>query len=239
MAYVLDIAVILIFGLMVYFGHRDGFIKTVAGMIAFVVALVLSTLLAGPVSDLAYDKLVEPPVVTALEESVGDDSLAADSLTTAIEKMPGFVKSQLATQGIHDGGDLLQYVNNAEKGESAVGSVMSKVIEPVTVPVLKALCSLILFFLFQLIISLILKLLNVLAKLPVLKQANKTLGIVAGVVQGALWALLIATILQAVAATGLIPMVSEELLDSTILVKWLSEINPLHTYMQEIFTVTA
>ena len=239
MAYVLDIAVILIFGLMVYFGHRDGFIKTVAGMIAFVVALVLSTLLAGPVSDLAYDKLVEPPVVTALEESVGDDSLAADGLTTAIEKMPGFVKSQLATQGIHDGADLLKYVNNAEKGESAVDSVMSKVIEPVTVPVLKALCSLILFFLFQLIISLILKLLNVLAKLPVLKQANKTLGIVAGVVQGALWALLIATILQAVAATGLIPMVSEELLDSTILVKWLSEVNPLHTYMQEIFTVTA
>ena len=238
MAYVLDIAVILIFGLMVYFGHRDGFIKTVAGMIAFVVALVLSTLLAGPVSDLAYDKLVEPPVVTALEESVGDDSLAADGLTTAIGKMPGFVKSQLATQGIHDGADLLQYVNNAEKGESAVDSVMSKVIEPVTVPVLKALCSLILFFLFQLIISLILKLLNVLAKLPVLKQANKTLGIVAGVVQGALWALLIATILQAVAATGLIPMVTEELLDSTILVKWLSEVNPLHTYMQEIFTVT-
>ena len=98
---------------------------------------------------------------------------------------------------------------------------------------------LLLFFLFQFIISLILKLLNVLAKLPVLKQANKTLGIVAGVVQGALWALLIATILQAVAATGLIPMVSEELLDSTILVKWLSSINPLHTYMQEIFTVTA
>ncbi|MBR0447902.1 MAG: CvpA family protein [Clostridia bacterium] len=239
MAYVLDIAVILIFGLMVYFGHRDGFIKTVAGMIAFVVALVLSSVLAGPVSDLAYDKLVEPPVVTALEESVGDDSLAADGLTTAIEKMPGFVKSQLATQGIHDGADLLQYVNNAEKGESAVDSVMSKVIEPVTVPVLKAVCSLLLFFLFQLIISLILKLLNVLAKLPVLKQANKTLGIVAGVVQGALWALLIATILQAVAATGLIPMVSEELLDSTILVKWLSSINPLHTYMQEIFTVTA
>ena len=50
---------------------------------------------------------------------------------------------------------------------------------------------------------------------------------------------MIATILQAVDATGLIPMVSEELLDSTILVKWLSEVNPLHTYMQEIFTVTA
>lgn len=239
MAYVLDIAVVLIFGLMVYTGHRQGFIKTVAGLISFVVALVLSTVLAGPVSEIAYDKMVEPPVVTALEESIGDDSLAADSLTAAIDKMPGFVKSQLTTQGIHDGADLLQYVNNAEKGETAVQSVMSKVIEPVTKPVLEVVCSLILFFLFQFIISLILKLLNVLAKLPVIKQANKTLGIVAGVMQGALWAFLIATLLQALAATGLVPMVSTELVESTMLVKWLAEINPLHTYMQEMFTVTA
>ncbi len=239
MAYVLDIAVVIVFGLMVYFGHRDGFIKTLAGTIAFVVALVLSSVLAGPVSEIAYDKLVEPPVVTALEESIGDDSLAADSLTAAIDKMPGFVKSQLTAQGINDGAALLQFANNAEKGETAVDSIMNKLIGPVTKPVLEVVCSLLLFFLFQVIISLILKLLNVLTKLPVLKQANKTLGIVAGVVQGALWAFLIATLLYALAATGLVPMVSNDLLDSTILVKWLADVNPLNTYMQEIFTVTA
>lgn len=239
MAYVLDIAVILIFGLMVYLGHRDGFIKTVAGMISFVVALVLSTVLAGPVSDVVYDKLVEPPVVAALEAHLGDDSPAADTLTAAIEEMPAFVTKQMATQGIQDGDDLLKYINNADKGETAVDSVMNKVIQPVTVPVLKVVCSLLLFFLLQFVISLILKLLNVLAKLPVIKQANKTLGIVAGVVQGALWALLIATLLQALAATGLVPLVSDELVESTIVVKWLAQVNPLHTYLQEIFTVTA
>ena len=239
MAYVLDIAVILIFGLLVYSGHRQGFIKTMAGTISFVVALVLSTLLAGPVSDFAYDKLVEPPVTAALEAHLGDESPAADTLTAAIEEMPGFVTSQLAAQDIHDGADVLQYLNNAEEDESASESVMRQVIEPVTKPVLKALCSLILFFLFQLIISLILKFLNVLTKLPVLKQANTTLGIVAGVIQGALWALLIVSILQAVAATGLIPLVSDELLQSTILVKWLAEVNPIHAYLQEIFVVTA
>jgi len=239
MAYVLDIAVVIVFGLMVYFGHRDGFIKTLAGTIAFVVALVLSSVLAGPVSEIAYDKLVEPPVVTALEESIGDDSLAADSLTAAIEKMPGFVKSQLTAQGINDGAALLQFANNADKGETAVDSIMNKLIGPVTKPVLEVVCSLLLFFLFQVIISLILKLLNVLTKLPVLKQANKMLGIVAGVVQGALWAFLIATLLYTLAATGLVPMVSNDLLDSTILVKWLADVNPLNTYMQEIFTVTA
>lgn len=239
MAYVLDIAVVIVFGLMVYFGHRDGFIKTLAGTIAFVVALVLSSVLAGPVSEIAYDKLVEPPVVTALEESIGDDSLAADSLTAAIDKMPAFVKSQLTAQGINDGAALLQFANNAEKGETAVDSIMNKLIGPVTKPVLEVVCSLLLFFLFQVIISLILKLLNVLTKLPVLKQANKMLGIVAGVVQGALWAFLIATLLYTLAATGLVPMVSNDLLDSTILVKWLADVNPLNTYMQEIFTVTA
>ena len=108
-----------------------------------------------------------------------------------------------------------------------------------TAPVLKVVCSLLLFLLFRLLISLLLKLLNVLAKLPVLKQANKTLGIVAGVVQGVLWVFLIATIIQAVAATGLVPLVSNELVESTILVKWLLQINPLQTYMQELVSLTA
>lgn len=239
MAYLLDIAVILIFGLMVYWGHRAGFIKTVAGMISFVVALVLSTVLAGPVSDIVYDKLVEPPVTAALEAHLGDDSVAADTLTAAIEEMPGFVTGRLAAQGIHDGADALKYINNAQEGETATESVMRQIIRPVTVPVLEVVCSLILFFLLQFIISLILKLLNVLAKLPVLKQANKTLGIVAGLVQGALWAFLIATILQALAATGLVPMVTNELVESTILIKWLNQINPLQTYLQDVFIVTA
>lgn len=238
MAYVLDIAVILIFGLMVYFGHRDGFIKTIAGMISFVVALVLSTVLAGPVSDMAYNKLVEPPVAAALEAHLGDESPAADTLDAAFEKMPSFVTGQLATQGIRSGADALQYLNNAEEGESAADSVMRQIIRPVTLPVLEVICSLILFFVLQFIISLILKLLNVLAKLPVLKQANKTLGIVAGVVQGLLWAFLIATIVKAVAMSGLLPMVSNEVVDSTYLVKWLAEINPLGTYMNELISVT-
>ena len=239
MAYVLDIAVILVFGLMVYFGHRDGLIKTLAGMISIVVALVLSTVLAGPVADYAYDKLVEPPVTAALEAHLGDNSPAADTLDAALAEMPAFVTSQLAAQGIHDGETALKYINHAEKGESATDSVMRQIIQPVTAPVLEVLCSLALFFLLQFIISLLLKLLNILAKIPVLKQANKALGIVAGVVQGALWALLIATLLQAVAATGLVPLLSTEVVESTIVVKWLNQINPLQTYLLDLFTVTA
>ena len=81
MAYVLDIAVVIVFGLMVYFGHRDGFIKTLAGTIAFVVALVLSSVLAGPVSEIAYDKLVEPPVVTAaMVEETTEETQAPEIL---------------------------------------------------------------------------------------------------------------------------------------------------------------
>ena len=187
------------------------------------------------VSDLPNAELCQPGVV----QSPADIVMAAQViLEQAVSGQPAD-QIQLAAQGIHDGETALKDINHAEKGESATDSVMRQIIQPVTAPVLEVLCSLALFFLLQFIISLLLKLLNILAKIPVLKQANKALGIVAGVVQGALWALLIATLLQAVAATGLVPLLSTEVVESTIVVKWLNQINPLQTYLLDLFTVTA
>ena len=84
----------------------------------------------------------------------------------------------------------------------------------------------------------LLKLLDLLAKLPLLKQLNKTLGVVAGLLQGILWVLLIATFLQAVVETGLFAVINQELLESTILVEWLCQVNPLGQYMMELFVVS-
>lgn len=237
MAIALDILVIVAFGLSVWQGHRNGFIKTVAGLIAFLVALVLSTALAGPVSDWAYGALIKTPVTAALDAHLGAESVMAEQLDAAFEEMPAFVTDNLAKQGIVDGETAMKYIGAAEAGETLTDSVMRQIIHPIILPLLEVICSLVLFFVIQFALSVVLKLLNLLTKLPVIKQLNKTLGLVAGVLQGALWALLIATFLEAIAETGLFSVISLELIQNTILVEWLWTINPLSDFMMDLFLV--
>lgn len=238
MAIALDILLLVVFGLSIWQGHRQGFIKTVAGLVAFIVALVLSSMLAAPVANWAYDTLIETPVAEALDAHLGAENALAEGLDAAFAEMPAFVTDNLAKQGIVDGQSAMQYIGTAEAGETLTDSVMRQVIRPVIGPLLKVICSLILFFLIQFLLSLLLKLLDLLAKLPLLKQLNKTLGVVAGLLQGILWVLLIATFLQAVVETGLFAVINQELLESTILVEWLCQVNPLGQYMMELFVVS-
>ena len=52
MAYLLDVIALALFALMVFLGYRRGFIRTVSGVLSFVLALVLSSMLAA--SSLAW-----------------------------------------------------------------------------------------------------------------------------------------------------------------------------------------
>lgn len=237
MAIALDILILVVFGLSVWQGFRHGFIKTVAGLIAFIVALVLSTMLAGPVGGWAYGSVIEQPVAQALDTHLGAEQVMAEQLDAAFEEMPAFITTNLAKQGIVDGETAMKYIGTAEAGETLTASVMRQIIEPIFRPLTEVICSLILFFVIQFVLSLLLKLLNLLTKIPVLKQLNKALGVVAGVLQGVLWAFLIATFLQVVAETGLFAMINTELIENTILTEWLSKINPLSEYMMELFVV--
>ena len=238
MAIALDILIVVVFGLSVWQGFRHGFIKTVAGLIAFIVALVLSTMLAGPMGEWAYDSLIKSPVEQALDAHLGAESVMAEQLDAAFAEMPAFITDNLAKQGIVNGETAMQYIGTAEAGETLTQSVMRQIIEPVFGPLIEVICSLILFFVIQFVLSLLLKLLNLLTKIPILKQLNKTLGIVAGLLQGVLWALLIATFLEAIAETGLFSVINLELIENTMLTEWLFRINPLSEYMMDLFMVS-
>ena len=69
---------------------------------------------------------------------------------------------------------------------------------------------------------------NVVAKLPLLKQLNKSLGLLGGIVSGALWAMLAVTVIQVVAAMGLAgDTITLQTVSETAVVNWLIGINPL------------
>ena len=234
MKYLLDAVVILIFLLCVFIGRKRGFIKTVAGIVAFLAALAVSMLLSGPVAGLVYDKAVEPSIVetvdTKLEETKGT---AIEQLDNAYQSLPNMVKNLLAQAGVTDVNGLSDRLPT--DGAETIGHSVNAVVEPLLLPLIKALCSLVLFFIAYIAASIVLRVLNIIAKLPLLKQLNKTLGLVGGIVSGALWALLAVTVIQVIAATGSADStITLQTVSETVVVNWVAGINPLGGALSEV-----
>lgn len=239
MKYLLDAVVILIFLLCVFIGHKRGFIKTVTGIVAFLAALAVSALLCGPVAGLVYDKAVEPAIIetvdTQLEQS---DSTAIEGLDSAYQSLPDVVKNLLAQAGVESVDDLSKKLMSMDTNVP-VSDNINAVVESVLLPLLKALCSLLLFLIAYIIASIVLRVLNIVAKLPLLKQVNKTLGLVGGIVSGALWALFAVTVIQVLAATGAADgAITLQTIGETTVVNWIAGINPLGGALQELLRVS-
>lgn len=227
MKYLLDAVVILIFLLCVAIGRKRGFVKTVSGIVALVAALAVSSLFCTPVAEYVYDKTIEPSIIetvdTQMEEVKGS---ATEKLVHTYESLPGVVKTLLAQSGVDSGEQFALSV--PFYGTSSVPQEIAAMIRPILLPLVSALSSLVLFLITYIAATLILRMLNIVAKLPLLKQVNKTLGTIGGIVAGALWALVSVTVIQLIAAFGIADgIITLQTVSETLLTNWLIGINPL------------
>lgn len=237
MAYLIDGIAIALFALMVFLGYRKGFIRTVSGVISFVLALVLSAMLAAPVAEYVYTNSIQSSVTQILEDNLGKDSPTVEQLDEALEDMPTFISERLAISGITDGETLLNYVGHVPDGETAATEIEKTIVRSVVYPVLEAVFSLILFVVLQILLSFLLRLLNLLAKLPLIKKINKWAGLLAGAVQGVLWVLFAISVLELLIAFDLFEALTPALVENTKLVSWLSGINPFGSLLKDILLV--
>ena len=237
MAYLLDVIAVALFALMVFLGYRRGFIRTVSGVLSFVLALVLSNMLAAPVADYVYTNHIQPGVVQTLEDNIGKDSPSVERVDEALADMPAFISGQIAAAGIENGEDLLNYVGKVPDGETAVSKIETSIVYPVVHPVLEAVFSLLLFVVLQVVLSFVLRLLNLLAKLPIIKKINKWAGLVAGAAQGVLWVLFAISVLELLIGTGLVEALTPDMVENTVLVSWLSSINPFGGLLKDLLMV--
>lgn len=237
MAYIIDGVVILIFLLSIIIGARRGFIKTLSGVVAFVAALAVALLLKDAVAGFVYNTMVEPPILSNLEEQLGADGTTVQNMEKAYDTLPDLVKNLLAQVGVQDVNDLTQTMKVGAEG-SLVQSV-ADVVRSVVLPVLQAVFSLVLFILAHIAAGLLLRVLDVVAKLPLLKQVNKSLGAVAGVFSGVLWVLFAVSVIQIVAALGKADsVINMQVLNDTLLTNWLVGVNPLASALGDAMKMT-
>ncbi|MBQ8752042.1 MAG: CvpA family protein [Clostridia bacterium] len=238
MAYLLDGAIILVFLLAIWIGYKRGFIKTMAGLIAFIVAAVVAMLLSGPIAQAIYDSSVEPTVVSTISSHLEvSDSLEA-GVDSALEKLPGFVTNALANSGIASGADVMSKLTGVEEDIPLAQKVADHVVQPIVVPLLKVICTLLLFIVVYVVASIVLKVLDLVAKLPILKELNQGLGVLAGAVSGILWVFFLVSVLQVLGAAGAVDgVINQAVINDTVVTNWLIGINPASSMLQEVMTL--
>ncbi len=240
MAYILDGIVLLVVAFCIWNGWRKGFIKALSRLLAFVVALLVAMWCSGPVAQAVYDGAVAPQVEETLLTNLNDNALGSASAKAdaALNELPEYVRNLLSNQGIATGQDVLNKVGATDNAPQLAERIEATVVAPLLVPVLEVLASFVLFLLASVVISFALGLLDKVFKLPLLRGVNRTLGIIPGIINGVLCALILATVAQVWATTGTADsLLNPTVLADTTLLGWLVSINPLGDTLQSLLSI--
>ena len=238
MAYMLDIAVILILLLAVYIGYRRGFVKAVIKLVGCVLAVVIASVASLPLASgifdaFAGDKLQE---VIASQMTSTDTAAVAAGIEAALDKLPGPVLNALEAYGLGTPEQIIGGVKESLDGsvEDIARSVVEVVIRPVAVA-LRTLCFFLIFLLLILLVALVANLISKVFKLPILRQMDGGLGAIVGVAEGVVLVFVAVTVVQMIAASSSgDAWITNQDIHDTMLVRWVAERNPLADVLKDI-----
>lgn len=193
MSFLLDVIIVLIAALTIVFAVKNGFVKTVLSALSFVIALTAALLLRGPVVSL-LEKTPIPEKIEAGVENVLSDILVKEDrpLEKLISEEDSPIQNALCLVGVgHE--ELTEWLNG-EKDRSDEG-LFAPFIEHVSPKISNALLTAIVFPALFLLTMLACRILGAVLTglsdhIGALRFANKTLGLIVGIVLAAFRVLL-------------------------------------------------
>ena len=193
MSAILDILIVVIIGVTILFAVKNGFVKTVLSAASFLIALVVAFLFVSPVRDAFLESGMAVKVRSAVDESITSFVTGASAEQ---EELPEFL-TKLEFIGI-DRAELEEKWNDwrTENTETLKNELVGSVSEPVLRAVATFTAFVLLYLGSVLVLRLAAYLLDKLTDLPILRQANKLLGLVAGVVLALLRVWLFCAVVQ-------------------------------------------
>lgn len=238
MAYVLDgIAVLLIVGLGVL-GVFRGFFKMVMPVVGVVLALLLASQFATPLSEKIFDGLFKGDLDRAVEVKIQEEGFegnAVSSVSKLLEVMPekprqmvkkyyGDVSAKECLKIADDNkAEGEKDINTRTSGDRAIEAVIQNVVRPAMVNTLTSGCFLALFVVFAALAVVLIFLLNRMMSLPGLNLINRVLGFVAGAAGGVVLTAVMANVLSITAASAVAskvedPVITPQVLEETYIV---------------------
>ena len=192
MQLVIDILLIVIFGLLVFRGWWRGFMKSVLSLGRLILSLVITIVFGASFAAWIDAKFVNPPVFEAVFKKFSDvaaevTASAEGGIDALVEKIPEAFRGYLDLESVDPTAEINALV---EEWSHTVADGISKVIATVIGYIL-------LFVLAFLVLTLVIFIVTRFAKLPAIKTVDKLLGLVVGLFSGAAVVIFISVILSA------------------------------------------
>ncbi len=192
MQLVIDILLIVIFGLLVFRGWWRGFMKSVLSLGRLILSLVITIVFGASFAAWIDAKFVNPPVFEAVFKKFSDiaaevTASAEGGIDALVEKIPEAFRGYLDLETLDPTAEINALV---EEWSHTVADGISKVIATVIGYIL-------LFVLTFLVLTLVIFIITRFAKLPAIKTVDKLLGLVVGLFSGAAVVIFISVILSA------------------------------------------
>ena len=220
----LDVLVVAVFGLSIFLGWKNGLIKSLTGLISFAVAIAVATWLSTPVANWVFDSAVAPAITASIVE-VQDEATqqAIQSADEMLAQLPDGVRMLLTSVGIEVDETLAQKIQGDNVGTLAERLVMD-VFKPMIISIFRIVAMLLLFVVTTLLMSVIMWVVDKAFKLPMLREANRVLGVIPGAINGVLGMLLAVTLMQLLCSLDV--LITPEAIESSLLVNWINNMNP-------------
>lgn len=183
MSLFLDIAIVLIFAITVFFAAKNGFIKTLISAVSFIVAIIITASFCNPFAEFLKTTPIAESIETATEDKITEFILEGAGDTDAlVDGKSSDFNTLLTISGIDKEEIKTWYAENVVDVENKESALAKKISEPIIDVIATATSIVILFVGTQILLSILSRVLNTLAKLPILRSCNKLLGIILGII---------------------------------------------------------
>ncbi len=192
MGYVLDLIVIAIIAVFALISAKRGFIRTIIEIVGFVLVILFANNVSPTVSDYTYDKLIEPPIISSVENLQIDGK----PINISTDNLPSFVNNFLG-----ESFNITEFQNEINKNisagiASAVTSASQTIVKPVVTSILNVIFTLIITVVLLIIVNLLAKIINKLFSFSLVGKANKILGAILGIAKGVVVACIACTVIS-------------------------------------------
>ena len=225
MSIVLDLIVIAIIILMALISAKQGFVRVAVEVAGFIAAIVLSLSLSVSLADLTYQKVIEPVIVSSVENVTADTTSSAAE--NAWNSLPKFIRNNADKIGINKDTitqDISENIGNS--AEEIVNSISQNTIKPIAINILKTLYSVILMLVLMVIVKFLARVVNKLFSFSIVGKLNRILGGAFGAVKGIIFAWLfcaIVSLLVSFTQNG-IWIFNAENIENTVIFKLLTDV---------------
>ena len=227
MAYIVDGIIIAIVLLAIIFSSKKGFVRTVIEVAGFIAAFIIAFTFSSPLSNLTYDKMIEPSIIKTAEQTATDTT---ESTVDAFwEAMPKFVKNNSQKLGISKEEISQKAASNVGQNSSQLAlSLSQNVAKPVVCKLLSFLFSTVLVVVLLFVVKILAKFVNKLFSFSIIGKLNRTLGGVIGFFKGIIIAFafcMLITLIVSFTGNG-IWIFNAQVLEETVIFKTLCSLSP-------------